>query len=154
MFTAATETQHYPSTNNRTPSLPDPPASLITPSYKKPAATQPSSLGSIPAEYPYVNISAPNQKFRPTTMPSLKSRNLLVATRVALRRQRAALKGPSLQYEPIRSDALQMELANPDESISESNYNAMISSSLSNHTSPLRQDTPHTAPTDISLTFR
>jgi hypothetical protein len=83
----------------------------------------------------------------------LKNKSLLVPTRLAIKRQQAALQNPSLQYEPLRSETFQIELGNPTDIKSTSpDYNRI--KSTSHYTSQLRGDTPHTALTDISLMYR
>lgn len=84
----------------------------------------------------------------------LKNKSLLVSTRLAIKRQQAALQSPSLQYEPLRSETFQIELGNPTDikSTSSPDYNRI--KSTSHYTSHLRGDTPHTALTDISLMYR
>ena len=153
-MSTATESQLYRSLLNRSPSIADPPASLMTPLLKPLTQIHPSSLASITQEQPYVNIPLLSQQHRPNPTPFVKNRNLLVAARLALRRQRAALKGPTLQYEPTRSDTLQMELASRDETFIDQHRDVLISSSLSNHTIPFRQESPQTVPADVSLMFR
>jgi len=62
----------------------------------------------------------------------LKNKNLLVPTRLALKRQRAAICSPLLQYEPIRSETFQIELGNTNEA----------------------SQTPQTVRNDITLMYR
>ena len=83
----------------------------------------------------------------------LKNKSLLVPTRLALKRQRAALKSPSLQYEPLRSESFQIELGNFDQTTAPT-PEYIRTKSTTNSTSQLREDTPHTLPTDISLMYR
>lgn len=108
------------------------------------------------------------QKFSTTL---LKNKALLVPRRLALKRQRASLRPSLKQFEPISTDTLQLELGNPDDSPlhSERDYDERMTltshnmrysremnrmHSTSNHTTPLREDTPHTLPADISLMYR
>jgi len=84
----------------------------------------------------------------------LKNKSLLVPTRLALKRQRAALKSPTLQYEPIRSETFQIELGNSDDTTIRSSPEPHRIKSTSNYISLLREDTPHTLPKDISLMYR
>ncbi|CAF0895140.1 unnamed protein product [Rotaria sordida] len=118
------------------------------------------------------SIPNPKNNFQKFSTSLLKNKALLVPTRLALKRQRASLKPPTLKYEPVRSDTLQMELGNPEELTLHSDQDedehttAMISQymqlpkeqnrmqSTSNQSSPLREDTPHTGPTDIALLYR
>ena len=144
-MSTATESQLYRLRTDQTPSIADPPASMITPTLNPLSVAQ---------EHPLVNISALNKQYRQNPTPLLKNRNLLVAARLALRRQRAALRGPTIQHEPIRSETLQMELGNPDEALLEHSRDVTITPLLSNRSSPFRQDSPQTVPTDISLMFR
>lgn len=83
----------------------------------------------------------------------LKNKSLLVPTRLAIKRQRAALKSPSLQYEPIHSETYQIELGNPTDMISASSDFRRVKST-SFHTSHVKEDTSHTIPTDIALLYR
>lgn len=62
----------------------------------------------------------------------LKNKNLLVPTRLALKRQRAAMRSPLLQYEPIQSETYQIELGNTNET----------------------SQTPQTLRNDITLMYR
>ncbi|CAF2439667.1 unnamed protein product [Rotaria sp. Silwood2] len=117
-------------------------------------------------------IPNPKDNFQKFSTSLLKNKVLLVPTRLALKRQRASLKPPSLKHEPVFSDKLQMELGNAEELTLHSDHDedehstTMISQhiqlsrernrmqSTSNQSSPLRGDTPHTVPTDISLLYR
>jgi len=83
----------------------------------------------------------------------LKNKSLLVPTRLALKRQRAALKSPALQYEPLQSETFQIELGNPDEPTATSLGHNRIRSTL-NYTNQLREETSQTLPIDISLMYR
>jgi hypothetical protein len=74
----------------------------------------------------------------------LKNKTLLVPTRLALKRQRAAFKSPTLQYEPIQSETFQIELGNSN-NIPSSEDHRIKSTSI--HTN-------HTTPNDISLMYR
>ena len=153
-MSTATETQLYRFHTDQTPSIGDPPTSMITPILNPATAVHPSSLASITQEHRLANVSSLNKQYRQNPTPVLKNRNLLVAARLALRRQRAALRGPTLHHEPVRSETLQMELGNPDEVLLEHNRDTTLSPSLSNRTSPFRQESPQTIPADISLMFR
>jgi hypothetical protein len=83
----------------------------------------------------------------------LKNKSLLVPTRLALKRQRAAIKSPTLQHEPIQSETFQIELGNPDENIATpTEFNHI--KSTSNYINQLREEIPQTVPTDISLMYR
>lgn len=100
----------------------------------------------------------------------IRDRNLLVAQRLALKRQRAAVKAPSLQFHPVRSDSYQLELSTADEekflSDQQDQTNAITpglsdlkdevnrAATHSLRTTPFRGDTPHTVPTDISVRYR
>jgi hypothetical protein len=105
-------------------------------------------------------ISKHEEKYEKFSASFLKNKSLLVPTRLALKRQRAALKAPSLQYEPIQSETYQIELGNPDDIVTQDDYHRTISAeenrikSTSTRLSPLRGDTPHTLPTDISLMYK
>jgi hypothetical protein len=129
-----------------------------------------NSAASFTQEFPQ-RMSNPEQKFQAFSTSLLKNKGLLVPTRLALKRQRASLKAPTMTFEPDRSDILQMELGNPDELLLHSNpddeeHTTLVSQnthllsgqngmqSTSYRSSPLRGDTPHTAPTDISLLYR
>lgn len=117
------------------------------------------------------HVPNPEERFEKFTTSLLKNKTLLVPRRLALKRQRATLESPTRKLDPIYTDTLQMELGNPDELIlhtdaDDDELTTMISQnvhisptqnrmqSTSNHTSPLRGDTPHTLPTDISLLYR
>ncbi|CAF3662217.1 unnamed protein product [Rotaria socialis] len=130
----------------------------------------PNSLVSFPQDAAQ-RMRNPKEDFLKFSTSLLKNKGLLVPTRLALRRQRASLKPSAMNYEPIRSDTLQMELGNPEESILHSDrvdveHNPIVSHTLhlsrekfrmqssSNQSSPLRGDTPHTVPTDIGLLYR
>jgi hypothetical protein len=100
------------------------------------------------------NRSENHQAF---SLSLLKNKSLLVPTRLALKRQRAALKDRSLQYEPIQSDVFQIELGNPDEVLTQKSEDDRHSSDyhrIKSTSSPSREDTPRTLPTDISLMYR
>jgi hypothetical protein len=130
-----------------------------------------NSLVSLTQDLPY-RTSNPERNFQTFSASSLKNKTLLVPTRLALKRQRATFRGPTMQFEPIQTDALQMELGNAEELTihndqdDDDEHNIITTpiihlspeqnrmQSTSNHTSPLRGDTPHTAPTDISLLYR
>jgi hypothetical protein len=116
-------------------------------------------------------IQNPEQRFQTFSTSLLKNKGLLVPTRLALKRQRASLKAPSTKFEPVHSDILQMELGNPEELLlhndrDDEDHTSMVTrgthllpeqnrmQSTSNQTSTVRGDTPHTAPTDISLLYR
>ena len=93
-----------------------------------------------------------------------KDRNLLVQRRLALKRQRAAIRGPSLHYEPVRSESYQMELGNAelDQASNEQEDQQTVTTpglsdfkhGLSNMTTTNRGETPHSVPTDIGLRYR
>lgn len=112
-----------------------------------------------------------DENFEKFTTTLLRNKTLIVPRRLALKRQRASLKSPTRKLDPIYTNTLQMELGNPDELTLHSDHDddeltTMISQNIhlspvqnriqsnSNHTSPLRGDTPHTLPTDISLLYR
>ncbi|CAF3433769.1 unnamed protein product [Rotaria sp. Silwood1] len=117
-------------------------------------------------------IPNPKDNFQKFSTSLLKNKVLLVPTRLALKRQRASLKPPTLKCEPVYSETLQMELGNPEELTSHSDHDedeqtaTTISQhmhlsrehnrmrSTSNQSSPLRGDTPHTVPADIALLYR
>lgn len=102
----------------------------------------------------------------------LKNKSLLVPTRLALKRQRATVQPLTRRLEPLYSDTVQMELGNPDEylmhnvSTDDEDLKAIMSQniqpspeqyrtqSISNQSSPIREETPHTLPADISLLYR
>ena len=67
------------------------------------------------------------------------------------------MKGPSLYYEPIRSETFQMELGNREDPVPvderQTVANQRIRSS-SRHSTPVRVETARTVPTDISLMYR
>ena len=106
------------------------------------------------------------------TRKLLKNKSLLVPTRLALKRQRATLQPSTRRLEPLYSDTVQMELGNPDEylmhnvSTDDEDLKAIMSEnlpsppeqyrtqSISNQSSPIREETPHTLPADISLLYR
>lgn len=98
-------------------------------------------------------LSKREEHYRQFSASLLKNKSLLVPTRLALKRQRAALKSPSLQYEPLRSEIFQIELGNFDPSTSPS-PEYIRAKSTTNSNSQIREDTPHTIPTDISLMYR
>ncbi len=98
-------------------------------------------------------ISKRQGNYKKFSSSLLKNKSLLIPTRLALKRQRAALKSPSLQYEPIRSNTFQIELGNTDETTATPPDYTRIKST-SNYTSQFREETPHTLPTDISLMYR
>ena len=137
-----------------------------------------STLTSMPTalKHPHVNSiefseqSTPNaaENFEKFSSCLLKNKNLLVPTRLALKRQRAGFKPPSRQIliEHVNSNTFQMELGNPDEGQTSIDYesddggNTLLTHadtirlrSQSNQSS-ISRDTPHTAPTDISLLYR
>jgi hypothetical protein len=129
-----------------------------------------NSVSSVEQNFPH-RISNPQEQFENFSKSLLKNKALLVPTRLALKRQRASLIAPTKKVEPIYSDALQMELGNPEEFTLHSDQgddelDTMISQNIhlsseqnrmqsrSNHTSPLRGGTSHTVPTDISLMYR
>jgi len=87
-------------------------------------------------------VSRRQESYEKFSASLLKNKSLLVPTRLALKRQRAAIKSPTLQYEPVRSETFQIELGNPGDI------------TTSNHINQLREDTPHTLPKDISLLYR
>lgn len=124
-------------------------------------------------QYPEQQHPSPNSQedFEKFTRKLLKNKSLLVPRRLALKRQRASLRPSSKHLEPLYTDTLQMELGNPGECFSRNgqydddlkttvSQNLRLSSeqcrtqSLSNLSSPVREDTPHTLPTDISLLYR
>lgn len=73
---------------------------------------------------------------------SLREKGLLVPARLALKRQRAVLKPPTMKIEPDNHDAYQVELGRMDELESPQRPNTF------------RGGTPHTAATDISVVYR
>lgn len=91
-----------------------------------------------------------DENYRKFSESLLKNKSLLVPTRLALRRQRAALKSPALHYEPLRSAAYQIELGTSIETTSSSPEYIRTKSTNSHG----RGDTPQTIPTDISLMYR
>ncbi|CAF3800127.1 unnamed protein product [Rotaria socialis] len=100
------------------------------------------------------------QKFSETL---LKNKSLLVPRRMAVKRQRAGFKGPSLQYEPVRSENYQIELGNSTDTTAQTNRNESRpttspedtqNQTSSHRTSSLREETPHALPSDISLMYR
>lgn len=141
----------------------DPTVSTLT---SMPTALKHPHANSIDfSEQPTLNAVENFEKFSSCL---LKNKNLLVPTRLALKRQRAGFKPPSRQIliEHVNSNTLQMELGNPDEGRTPIDYesddgaNTLITHtdtiglpSRSNQSSTSR-DTPHTAPTDISLLYR
>jgi len=111
------------------------------------------------------------ENFEKFSTSLLKNKTLLVPRRLALKRQQTSFKPPKKNLEPVYSDTLQMELGNPEEFTihndrDDDEPNTIITQnthlspeqnrtqSTSNNTSLLRGDTPHTAPTDISLLYR
>lgn len=98
-------------------------------------------------------LSKREANYRKFSESLLKNKSLLVPTRLALKRQRAALKSPSLQYEPIRSAAYQIELGNSEEATSPS-PEYIRAKSTTNSSSHGRDDTPQALPADISLMYR
>ena len=119
---------------------------------------------------PY-RTSNPEEDFQKFSTKLLRNKTLLVPTRLALKRQRASFKSPNKRLEPMYSDTLQMELGNPEElslrsDLDEDESKILITQntrlsfeqnrmqSISNPSGPLREDTPHTLPTDISLLYR
>ncbi|CAF2585624.1 unnamed protein product [Rotaria sp. Silwood2] len=109
-------------------------------------------------------VSKRQENYQKFSSSLLKNKSLLVPTRLAIKRQRAAFKGPSLQYEPVRSEKFQMELGSlvdtteqiyrgdTRQTTTPEEDNRIKSTSIP--TSSLREDTPHTNPADISLMYR
>ena len=120
-----------------------------------------TSLASVTQDH-YLRILTREERNPTTPSANLTNRNLLVSRRLALKRQRAAIHGPSLHYAPIRSAAFQLELGNADDIQTGDDRHTIASPSVANqrirpistHTTPLRGETPHSAPTDISLMYR
>lgn len=120
-----------------------------------------TSLASVSHDQ-YLRILTREERNPTTPSAKLTNRNLLVSRRLALKRQRAAIKGPSLHYAPIRSEAFQLELGNADDIQTSDDRHTIASPSVSNqrlrpistHTAPFRGETPRTAPADISLMYR
>ena len=85
----------------------------------------------------------------------LKNKSLLVPTRLALKRQRATLKGLDWQTRSAPLDGLQMELGNSDEFFvdldDEDEAEQERRPAQPRHTTPLSMVIPRTAPTDMSL---
>lgn len=113
----------------------------------------------------------PREDFQKFSTKLMKNKTSLVQRRLALKRQRTSLKPTIRKLAPIYTDKLQMELGNLEGFPSpcdqdEEDLRTMISQnihssiershpqSISNQSSPLRDDTPHTLPTDISLLYR
>lgn len=111
-----------------------------------------TSLTSL-AHHFAAQTSKRDENYRQFSASLLKNKSLLIPTRLALKRQRAALKSPSLQYEPLRSETFQIELGNSDQGTSPT-PEYIRAKSTTNSTSQIREDTPHTLPTDISLMYR
>ncbi|CAF1162348.1 unnamed protein product [Rotaria sp. Silwood1] len=121
------------------------------------------SLVTLAQDFAY-RVSKRQENYQKFSASLLKNKSLLVPTRLALKRQRAAFKGPSLQYEPIRSEKFQIELGSLNDERGQSNRIDTRQTttpeddnrikSTSNQTSSLREGTPHTIPTDISLMYR
>jgi hypothetical protein len=137
-----------------------------------PVITHPhdNSVISMEENLPHRLLNA-EENFEKFSTSLLKNKTLLVPRHLALKRQRASLKLPNQKLRPVYSDTLQMELGNPEGFLSnndrnEGGMNTMMSQyirlspeknriqSTSNDTTPLRGDTPQTAPTDISLLYR
>jgi hypothetical protein len=137
-----------------------------------PVITRPhdNSVISMEENLPHGPLNA-EENFEKFSASLLKNKTLLVSRHLALKRQRASLKLPNRKLRPVYSDTLQMELGNPEGFLlnndrNEGGMNTMLSQyirlspeqnriqSTSNDTTPLRGDTPQTAPTDISLLYR
>jgi hypothetical protein len=130
-----------------------------------------NSVMSFEHKLPYYTLNA-EENFSKFSTSLLKNKTLLVPRRLALKRQQPSLKSSTKKLQPVYSDTLQMELGNPEESTVHNNrdddeFNTTITQNIhlsseqnrlkstSNNTSSLlRGDTPHTAPTDISLLYR
>lgn len=133
----------------------------------------PNSLVSFLQDIPE-HVSNPKQDVLKFSTSLLKNKALLVPTRLALRRQRPSVKASTVLSEPILSNTHQIELGNPEDLPSQNDHRNTTNSELntlgpqvlhlsrekfrmqstSNQSSPLREDTPHTLPTDISLLYR
>lgn len=115
--------------------------------------------------------SPPEENLDQFSKKLLKNKSLLVEARLALKRQRATLQPSARKFEPLYTDVVQMELGNPDEylhsvSTDDEDVKAFIAQnlqpspeqyrtqSISNQSSPVREETPHTLPADISLLYR
>ena len=116
----------------------------------------------------------PEKNYHLFSKTLLKNKSLLVPRRLALQRQRGPMKGPMMVYGPVKFDLLQMELGNPEEYLMQwDSYDdddeddrqntPRLNVSLekkqtellsSHHPSSMRVNTPHTAPTDISLLYK
>jgi hypothetical protein len=94
------------------------------------------------------------ETFQKFSASLLKNKTLLVPTRLALRRQRAALKSPSLQHEPIQSETFQIVLGNPTDQDERTSPEYRQIKSASNSTSQHKEDLSHPLPTDISLMYK
>ncbi|CAF1116969.1 unnamed protein product [Rotaria sordida] len=109
-------------------------------------------------------VSKRQENYQKFSASLLKNKTLLVPTRLALKRQRAAFRSPLLQYEPVRSERFQIELGNLDNTIIQNHRDDTRPTttpeddnrirSTSNQTNSLREDTPHILPTDISLMYK
>ena len=128
----------------------------MTPMIKQ---THNTSLASLAHNFAH-RVSNHQENYQRFSASLLKHKNLLVPTRLAIKRQQAALKYPSLQYEPMRSDGLQIELGTTDDELIRYNQRTPPSPDYTQtkttlyQSGPVREDTPHTLPTDISLMYR
>jgi hypothetical protein len=130
-----------------------------------------NSVASIEHHLPPIqHVSNPKEDFEQFSNKLMKNKTLVVPRRLALKRQRAPLKPTAKKLAPLYTDSLQMELGNPEELALRSDHGeedlkTMISNihssvdhnhsqSISNHSSPRRDETPHTVPADISLLYR
>ena len=88
----------------------------------------------------------------------LKNKSLLVPTRLALKRQRATLKGPAWQSRSAPLDGLHIELGNFDEylvnSEDEDEAEQEQRPAQPRHTTPLSMVVPRTVATDTSLSHK
>jgi hypothetical protein len=136
---------------------------LATPTIT-PIRNHPHDISLVSFAHNFVSrTSKRRESYQKFSASLLKNKSLLVPTRLALKRQQAALKSPTLLYEPIRSDTFQIELGNPSDITTQNDqqYTKAISSehnqikSTSNYNSgQVKEDIPYTLPTDILLMYR
>lgn len=123
-----------------------------------------TSLVTLAQEFAF-RVSKRQENYQKFSETLLKNKSLLVQRRLAIKRQRSGLRGPLLNYEPIRSEKYQIELGNSTDVTTNAGRTRIesrpttspednITQTTSNHSSALREDTSQQAPTDISLMYR
>jgi hypothetical protein len=110
-----------------------------------------TSSASTAREQIYTISPEHHERYRILSTAPLNNRNLLVPTRLALKRQRATMKGLSLHNQSTRSAIFQMELGHNQDV--EGQYDSP-DRFLSRQTTSINGKTNGSSPTNITLAYR